>query len=51
MLGAALAAIVVGVIFLFVVPWAGLVIGPLVLAAGIVLLILYLINRPGRRGA
>ena len=51
MLGAALALIVVGVIFFFVIPWAGLVIGPLVLAAGIVLAILYLIRRPARGGA
>jgi hypothetical protein len=49
-LGAALAMIVIGVIFFFVSP-AGLVIGPLVLAAGIVLAILYLIRKPARRGA
>jgi hypothetical protein len=50
-LAAALAMIVIGALFLFVIPWAGLVIGPLVLAAGIVVLILYVINRPARRGA
>ena len=38
MLGAALAAIVVGIIFLFVIPWAGIVVG----IVGLVLLVIYL---------
>ena len=51
MLAAALALVVVGIIFLFVIPWAGLVVGPLVAAAGVVLGILYLTRRPARRGS
>lgn len=48
MLAAALALVVIGILFLFVIPWAGLVVGPLVLAAGIGLAILYLVRRPAR---
>ncbi|MBD0337780.1 MAG: hypothetical protein ICV67_00645 [Thermoleophilia bacterium] len=51
MLAAALALVVVGILFLFVIPWAGLVVGPIVLAAGIVLAVVYVMRRPARRGA
>jgi hypothetical protein len=47
-LGAALAAIVVGLIFLFVIPWAGFVVG----AIGLILLLVYVIGavrRPASR--
>lgn len=40
MLGTALAAIVVGIIFLFVVPWAGIVAG----LVGLILLVVYLVG-------
>ena len=40
MLGAALAAIVIGLIFLFVIPWAGFVVG----AIGLILLLVYVIG-------
>jgi hypothetical protein len=39
MLAVALAAIVVGIVFLFVVPWVGLPVG----AVGLVLLVLWLV--------
>jgi hypothetical protein len=51
MLAAALALVVVGILFLFVIPWAGLVVGPLVLAAGVAVGIVYLMRRPARRGS
>lgn len=44
MLGAALAAIVIGIIFLFVVPWAGLVAG----VVGLILLVVYLVGAARR---
>jgi hypothetical protein len=43
-LGAALAAIVVGIIFLFVIPWAGIVVG----IVGLVLLVIYLVGAARR---
>jgi hypothetical protein len=45
-LGAALALVVIGVIFLFVIPWAGIVAG----AVGLILLAVYLFGA-GRRPA
>ena len=48
MLGAALAGIVLGVIFLFVIPWAGFVVG----AIGLILLLVYVVGaarRPATR--
>jgi hypothetical protein len=39
-LGVALAAVVVGLIFLFVIPWVGFVIG----AVGLILLLVYVIG-------
>jgi hypothetical protein len=39
-LGAALAAIVIGLIFLFVIPWAGFVVG----AVGLILLLVYVVG-------
>ena len=51
MLAAALALVVLGILFLFVIPWAGLVVGPIVLVAGIVLAVVYVMRRPARRGA
>ena len=48
MLGVALAAIVVGLIFLFLIPWAGFVVG----AIGLILLLVYVIGavrRPATR--
>lgn len=48
MLGAALAMVVIGIIFLFVIPWAGIVVG----AVGLILLVLYLVGaarRPASR--
>jgi hypothetical protein len=50
MLAAALALVVVGILFLFVIPWAGLVVGPIVLAAAVVLGVVYVMRRPARRG-
>ena len=49
MLGAALAAIVIGLIFLFVFPWAGFVGG----AIGLILLLVYVVGavrRPASGG-
>ena len=40
MLGVALAATVVGLIFLFVIPWVGFVVG----AVGLILLLVYVIG-------
>lgn len=40
MLGLALAMIVIGVVFLFVIPWAGIVVG----ALGVVLLVAALVG-------
>ena len=40
MLGVALAAIVVGLIFLFVIPWVGFVVG----AVGLILLLVYVLG-------
>ena len=51
MLAAALALVVVGILFLFVIPWAGLVVGPLVAAVGVALAINYFVRRPARRGS
>jgi hypothetical protein len=39
-LGVALAAIVIGLIFLFVFPWAGFVVG----AVGLILLLVYVVG-------
>jgi hypothetical protein len=39
-LGVALAAIVIGLIFLFVIPWAGFVVG----AIGLILLLVYVVG-------
>jgi membrane protein implicated in regulation of membrane protease activity len=39
-LGVALAAIVVGLIFLFVIPWVGFIVG----AAGLILLLVYVVG-------
>lgn len=50
MLATAIALVVVGMLFLFVIPWAGLVVGPIAVAAGILLGILYLMRRPARDG-
>jgi len=47
-LGAALAMVVIGVIFLFVIPWAGIVVG----AVGLILLVVYVVGaarRPASR--
>ena len=44
MIGAALALVVIGVILLFLYPWAGLVIG----AVGVLLIVLFLVGF-GRR--
>ncbi|HEX9351565.1 MAG TPA: hypothetical protein VF877_09865 [Gaiellaceae bacterium] len=46
MIGAALALIVIGVIFLFIVPWVGIVVG----IVGVILLVLFLLGF-GRRAA
>lgn len=40
MLGVALAAVVVGLIFLFVIPWVGFVVG----AVGLILLLVYVVG-------
>lgn len=40
MLGVALAAIVVGLIFLFVIPWVGFIVG----AIGLILLLVYVVG-------
>ena len=48
MLGAALAMVVIGIIFLFVIPWAGIVVA----AIGLILLAVYLVGaarRPASR--
>jgi hypothetical protein len=48
MLGAALAAVVVGLIFLFVIPWVGFIVG----AIGLLLLLVYVVGavrRPATR--
>jgi len=48
MLGGALAAIVVGLIFLFVIPWVGFIVG----AIGLILLLVYVVGavrRPATR--
>ena len=44
MLGAALAAIVIGIIFLFVIPWVGIVAG----VVGLILLVVYLVGAARR---
>ena len=46
MIGAALALIVIGVVFIFIVPWMGIVAG----AVGVVLLVLFLLGF-GKRAA
>jgi hypothetical protein len=46
MIGAALALIVIGVIFIFIVPWVGIAAG----AVGVVLLVLFMLGF-GRRAA
>jgi hypothetical protein len=46
MIGAALALIVIGVVFIFIVPWVGIAAG----AVGVVLLALFLVGF-GRRAA
>jgi hypothetical protein len=46
MIGAALALVVIGVIFLFIVPWVGIVVG----IVGVILLVLFLLGF-GRRAA
>jgi Flp pilus assembly protein TadB len=46
MIGAALALIVIGVIFLFILPWVGIVVG----IVGVILLVLFLLGF-GRRAA
>jgi hypothetical protein len=46
MIGAALALIVIGVVFLFIVPWMGIVVG----IVGVILLVLFLLGF-GRRAA
>jgi len=46
MIGAALALIVIGVVFIFIVPWVGIVAG----AVGVVLLVLFLLGF-GKRAA
>jgi hypothetical protein len=46
MIGAALALIVIGVIFLFIAPWVGIVVG----IVGVILLVLFLLGF-GRRAA
>ena len=46
MIGAAVALIVIGVIFLFIVPWVGIVVG----IVGVILLVLFLLGF-GRRAA
>jgi hypothetical protein len=46
MIGAALALIVIGVVFLFIVPWVGIIVG----IVGVVLLVLFLLGF-GRRAA
>jgi hypothetical protein len=40
MIAAAIALVVIGVIFLFIVPWVGIVVG----AVGVVLLVLFLLG-------
>ncbi|MEX2211469.1 MAG: hypothetical protein WD689_06870 [Gaiellaceae bacterium] len=48
MLGVSLAAVVIGVIFLFVLPWVGIVVG----AVGLLLLLVYVVGaarRPAER--
>jgi len=46
MIGAPLALIAIGVIFLFIVPWVGIVVG----IVGVILLVLFLLGF-GRRAA
>ena len=49
MIGVGIAAIVIGVIFLFVIPWAGIAVG----IAGLILMLLYFAGfgrRAGRDG-
>jgi len=46
MIGAALALIVIGVVFLFIVPWVGIAVG----VVGVILLALFLLGF-GRRAA
>ena len=48
MIGAALALVVIGVILLFLYPWAGLVVG----AVGVLLMVLFLVGfgRPAETG-
>ena len=46
MIGAALALIVIGAVFLFLVPWVGIIVG----IVGVVLLVLFLLGF-GRRAA
>jgi len=46
MIGAALALIVIGAVFLFIVPWVGIIVG----IVGVVLLVLFLLGF-GRRAA
>jgi hypothetical protein len=46
MIGAALALIVIGVVFIFIVPWVGIAAG----AVGVILLVLFLLGF-GRRTA
>ena len=46
MIGAAIALVVIGVIFLFVIPWVGIPIG----IVGLILAVLYLVGF-GRRAA
>jgi len=46
MIGAALALIVIGAVFLFIVPWVGIIVG----IVGVVLLALFLLGF-GRRAA
>jgi hypothetical protein len=43
-LGAALAMVVIGIIFLFVIPWAGIVVG----AVGLILLLVYVVGAARR---
>ena len=46
MIGAALALIVIGAVFLFIVPWVGIIVG----IVGVILLVLFLLGF-GRRAA
>jgi Flp pilus assembly protein TadB len=46
MIGAALALIVIGIVFLFIVPWVGIVVG----IVGVILFVLFLLGF-GRRAA